>query len=180
MELYRIWSLTLFLVTVADMPQTASQDVQKRVSPDAYSSAPASIRTALKRQNCELPETQHWDQTRLNIVSGHFGDRAQTDWAAICIAPDGSTRALVFWGKSAPCPSKIDHGWALKSRFPPGKAGSLYLLAAPAKQILSYRKFFDDARGNPVTHEGVEVGGDEASIIYYCYRGQWLELQGND
>jgi hypothetical protein len=58
--------------------------------------------------------------------------------------------------------------------------GSLYLLAAPAKQILGYRKFFDDAHENRVTHEGVEVGGDEASIIYYCYRGQWLELQGND
>ncbi len=180
MELYRIWSLTLLLVTTAAGPQTPSQNVQKRVSPDAYGSAPASIRAALKRQNCELPETQHWDRTRLNVVSGHFGDRAQTDWAAICIAPDGSTRVLVFWKKSAPCPAEIHHGWALQSRFPPGEAGSLYLLAAPAKQILAYRKFFDDGRGNPVTHEGVEVGGEEASMIYYCYGGKWLELQGND
>jgi hypothetical protein len=96
-----------------------------------------------------------------------FGDRAQTDWAAICIASDGSTRVLVFWGKSASCPAKIHHGWALQSRFPPGEAGSLYLLAAPAKHILAYRKFFGDAKGNSVTHEGAEFGGEEASIIYY-------------
>jgi hypothetical protein len=180
MELYRIWWLTLFLFTTAALPQTPPPNVQKRVSPDAYSSVPATVRAALEKQHCELPETQHWDQTRLNVVSGHFGNQAQTDWAAICISSDGSTRALVFWGKSAPCPAEIHHGWALESRFPPGKAGSLYLLAAPAKQVLAYRKFFDHAQRNPVSHEGIEVGGEEASIIYYCYRGKWLELQGND
>jgi hypothetical protein len=180
MRLNRICWLTLFFFTTAALPQTPSQDVQKRVSPDAYSSAPATIRAALERRHCELPGTQHWDQTRLNVVSGHFASPTQTDWAAICIVSDGSTRALVFWGKSAPCPAEIHHGWALESRFPPGKAGSLYLLSAPAKQVLAYRNFFHDAHGNPVAHEGIEVGGEEASIIYYCYHGQWLELQGND
>jgi hypothetical protein len=180
MEVYRIWPLPLFLVMMAALQQTPSQNIQKRVSPDAYSSAPATIRAALKRQHCELPETQHWDQTRLTVVSGHFGDRAQTDWAAICIAPDGSTRVLVFWGKSAPCAAEIHDGWALRGRFPPGEAGSLYLLAAPAQDILTYRKFFKDAQENPVTHEGIEVGGEEASQIYYCYHGQWLVLTGND
>ena len=180
MEVNRIWPLTLFLFMMAARPQTPSQNIQKRVSPDVYSSAPATIRTALKGQHCELPETQHWDQTRLNIVSGHFGDRAQIDWAAICIASDGSTRVVVFWGKWAPCPAEIKGGWALQSHLPPGEAGSLYLLAAPAKQILAYRKFFEDSQDNPVTHEGIEVGGEEASQIYYCYHGRWLVLTGND
>ncbi len=67
MEPYRIWSLTLFLFTTAALPQTPSQNVQKRVSPDAYSGAPTTVRAALERQHCELPETQHWDQTRLNV-----------------------------------------------------------------------------------------------------------------
>src|SRR5258708_35443409 len=165
MELYRIWSLILLLVTTAAGPQTPSQNVQKRVSPRAFGSARASIRAASKRQNCELPETQHWDRTRLNVVSGHFGDRAQTDWAAICIAPDGSTRVLVFWKKSAPCPAEIHHGWALKSRFPPGEAGSLYLLAAPAKQILAYRKIFDDGRGEPPAPERGQGGGRGGPMI---------------
>jgi hypothetical protein len=180
MGLSRIWWMTFVTLTATALPQTPPEDVQKRVSPNAYSSAPATIRAALEKQHCELPETQHGDKTRLNIVSGHFASPTQTDWAAICIADDGSTRALVFWNKLAPCPTEIHHGWALAGHFPPGKAGSLYLLAAPTKQVLAYREFFGDAHRNAVTHEGIEVGGEEASIIYYCYRGHWLELQGND
>jgi hypothetical protein len=72
--------LSLIAAVAVASPQTpSSQDVQKRVSPDAYVTAPATVREELKKQKCELPETQHWDKTRLNIVSGHFGDPAQTD-----------------------------------------------------------------------------------------------------
>jgi hypothetical protein len=68
----------------------------------------------------------------------------------------------------------------LKGHFKAGEAGSLYLLAARVKQILEYRKFFGDEHTNPVIHEGIEVGRDEASQIYYCHEGKWLVLQGND
>jgi hypothetical protein len=176
----RSLSLILLLFAAVASAQTPSQDVQKRVSPDAYTTAPPMIRAELKKQHCELPETQHWDQTRLNIVPGHFADRSQNDWAAICIGSDGSTHVIVFWGKSAPCPAEIHDGWALQGHFKAGEAGSLYLLAAQAKQILEYRKFFGDPHENPVVHEGIEVGGEEASLIYYCHQGKWLELQGND
>jgi len=177
----RSFSLILLLLFAAvASAQTPSQDVQKRVSPDAYTAAPPTIRAELKKQHCELPEVQHWDQTRLNIVPGHFGDRLQNDWAAICIGSNGSTHVIVFWGKSAPCPAEIHDGWALQGHFKAGEAGSLYLLTAQANQILEYRKFFGDPHENPVIHEGIEVGGDEASLIYYCHQGKWLELQGND
>jgi hypothetical protein len=176
----RYLTLILFLLAAAASAQTPSQDVQKRVSPDVYTAAPPAVRAELKKQHCELPQTQHWDQTRLNIVSGHFADRSQNDWAAICMGSDGSTRVLVFWGKAARCPAEIRNGWALQGHFKPGEAGSLYMLAAQAKQILEYRKFFGDPHDNQVVHEGIEVGGDEASLIYYCHQGKWLELQGND
>ena len=172
--------LALFLVAIAGRAQTPPPNVQHRVSPDAYDRAPAAIRAALKKRNCELPETQHWDNTQLNIVRGHFASAAQSDWAAICIAADGTTSALIFWSKPATCPAQIHHGWALNGHFPPGQAGSLYLLKAPPNQILTYRKFFGDSRRNPVIHDGVEIGGEEASIIYYCYHGRWFDLQGND
>jgi len=175
-----VWLLALFLISTATAQQSPLPPPQKRVSPDAYGRAPVAIRAALKKQQCELPETQHWDETQLNIVQGHFGNSTQNDWAAICIAPDGSMRALVFWGKSAPCPAEIRQGWSLKGRFPPGQAGSLYLLKAPPGQITAYREFFGDSHTNPILHDGVEIGGDEASLIYYCHKGRWLELAGND
>lgn len=169
--------LALFLAAVSIISQGQTQ---KRVSPDAYSSAPAAIREELKKRGCELPSTQNWDRTRLNIVQGQFSSSVQKDWAAICIAADGSTRALIFWARASACPAEIHEGWALKSRFPPGSAGSLYLLRADREQIVSYRQFFGDKNKNPVVHDGVEVGGEEASMIYYCYKGKWLQLMGND
>jgi hypothetical protein len=54
-------ALALFLVATAGTAQTPSPNVQQRVSPDAYGRAPAAIGAALKKQHCELPETQHWD-----------------------------------------------------------------------------------------------------------------------
>src|SRR5579859_2339413 len=141
-------ALMLGILLSAAMAQQQANgiEIQRRVSPDAYKTAPAKVRAALKARHCELPSTQNWDNTRLNIVRGHFAAPDQLDWAAICILPDGSTRALLFWGKPgpAPCPAEIHHGWALESRFPPGQAGSLYLLSQSTKQILLYRKFFGD------------------------------------
>lgn len=174
--------ICVLLIAAASLGQASSDlDVpDKRVPPGAYKNAPAMVRAALEQRHCELPETQHWDRTQLNIVSGHFASAAQLDWAAICILPDGSTRALIFWGKGSPCPAEIHHGWALESRFPEGQAGSLYLLRQEPKQILEYRKFFGDANTNRVVHDGVEVGNEHASLIYYCDKGRWLELQGSD
>jgi hypothetical protein len=169
--------LAVFLVAISAI---AHGQTQKRVSPDAYSSVPATIREELKKRGCELPETQNWEQTRLNIVEGHFSAAGQKDWAAICIAANGTTRALVFWEKASACPAEIRQGWALNGHFPAGSSGSLYLLKAPPEHVLSYRKFFGDKSKNPVVHDGVEVGGEEASLIYYCYKGKWLELMGND
>jgi hypothetical protein len=51
---------------------------------------------------------------------------------------------------------------------------------APPSQITAYRKFFSDSHTISILHDFVEIGGDEASLIYYCHYGRWLELQGND
>jgi hypothetical protein len=94
-----VWLLALLLVARAAPQTPASPSVQKRVSPDAYGRAPAAIRAASAEEAAlRTPRTQHWDQTELNIVQGHFGNPTQNDWAAICIAPDGSTAC----GRSRP------------------------------------------------------------------------------
>ncbi len=141
--------LALFLVATAGRAQTPPPNVQHRVSPDAYDHAPVAIRAALKTRHCELPETQHWDNTQLNIVRGHFANAAQSDWAAICIAADGTTSALILWSKPAACPAEIHHGWALNGHFPAGQAGSLYLLRAPVT-----------AGGGLISRETTDQSGD--------------------
>jgi hypothetical protein len=117
-----IWSAPVLLRRLACLPQGSSQNIRKRGSPDAYTTAPPAIRAKLKKQRCELPETQQWEQARLNVVASRFGERALSDWSSLCIALDGSTGVLIFWGKSAPCPAEFHSGWALQSHFPPREA----------------------------------------------------------
>jgi hypothetical protein len=102
--------------------------------------------------------------SRVILVTGHkpTGQR-------FCIASDGSRRVLVSGQVSALC-CRDPPRMGLAQPLPARKSGKSLLLAAPAKHILAYRKFFDDTQVNPATHEGIEVGGEEATIIYYCYR----------
>lgn len=157
----------------------ANSRPQRRVRPSMYRRVPPRIRTALNRRHCELPEVQSSGKP-INVFSGRFSDVQQTDWAAACITPDGSLLVLLFWGKTAACPAEISTGAEFEQRFAPGEAGDLYVAPASAKDILAYRKFFGDSHDNPVTHSGIEVGDTHASMIYYCYGGVWLELQGAD
>jgi hypothetical protein len=55
-----------------------------------------------------------------------------------------------------------------------------YVVAAHPAKIMRFREFFGDSHKNPITHDGIEYGGGNASVIYYCDAGEWLDLQGDD
>ncbi|HEX2713264.1 MAG TPA: hypothetical protein VHM88_13775, partial [Candidatus Acidoferrales bacterium] len=86
----------------------------------------------------------------------------------------------ILWGGKTGCSDAIHSGWPLQGAFSKEPAGGLYLMPVGAKQILAYRKFFGDPHTNDVNHQGIEVGDDGASLIYYCDGKNWIELQGND
>jgi hypothetical protein len=175
-------SFILLLITALFVQQqapTQTDEPQKLVSPAEYRSIPAEVRVFLEQRHCRLPETKNYEKYPLNVVSGHFAQADQTDWAALCIVKD-QPRVVVLWGGKASCSDEIRSGWPLEHALPHESAGSMYLMPVSAKQILEYRRFFGDPHDNQVTHQGIEVGGDQASLIYYCDGKDWLELQGND
>ena len=152
---------------------------QKLVSPAEYRDIPKEVRVFLEQRHCQLPEIKNYDGHPFNVVSGHFAQADQTDWAALCIVNDRA-RVVVLWGSKTGCSDEIHSGWPLQGAFSREPAGGLYLMPVSAKQILAYRKFFGDNHTNNVNHQGIEVGDDGASLIYYCDGKNWLELQGND
>jgi hypothetical protein len=32
----------------------------------------------------------------------------------------------------------------------------------------------------PLDHDGIEYGGEQASVIHFCHKGKWLRLPGAD
>ena len=179
--LYTMAALALF-ASVPLAAQNQDTSPQKLVSPIAYTYISKTLRAALEKRGCEMPQLENYDaKNPVNAVSGHFLNSAQTDWAALCVVND-HPRVVVVWadnGKSA-CSDEITTGWPLEQSFAHEAGGGLFLARASKKIILDYRKFFGDANNNPVTHEGINVGDDKASLIYYCDGKNWLQLQGDD
>ena len=173
------------LAILLALPLTAqNQDTnpQKLVSPATYTYIPKPLRAALDKRGCRLPELATYDgKTRMNAVSGHFLNSTQIDWAALCIVND-HPRIVVLWGGTTKpaCSSEISTGWPLEQSFAHEAGGGLFLARASTKAILEYRKFFGDTNTNPVAHEGINVGDEKASLIYYCDGKNWLQLQGDD
>lgn len=162
--------------------QTQDTNPQKLVSPAAYAYIPKTLRAALDKRGCQLPQLAQYDAKHpWNAVSGHFLNSTQTDWAALCIVND-HPRVIVLWGGTSKCAcsEEISTGWPLEQSFAHEAGGGLFLAKASAKTILDYRKFFGDTNSNPVTHEGINVGDEKASLIYYCDGKTWLQLQGED
>jgi len=159
-----------------------NQDVnpQKLVSPAAYTYISKTLRAALEKRACQLPQLDKYDaKNPANAISGHFSSSMQTDWAALCIVDD-RPRVVVVWGGKSACSDEITAGWPLQVSFAHEPGGGLFLGKASPRTILDYRKFFGDANTNPVTHEGINVGDEHASLIYYCDGKNWLQLQGED
>ena len=153
---------------------------QKLASPAEYRNIPKEVRVFLQQRHCQVPEPPNYDnENPVNVVPGHFAQADQTDWTALCIVKD-QPRVVVLWGGKTSCSDEIHSGWPLEHAFSTEPAGGLLLSAAGAKEIMAYRKFFGDEHTNDINHEGIEVGDEQASLIYYCDGKHWLELQGND
>jgi len=155
---------------------------QKIVSPSAYTRLPIQIRNKLQAHGCYLPETQSLDNGAepINVVSGHFAGKDQIDWAAACIIRDRPQIFILWERKPSACPAEIHSGWPLKENFSSEPAGGIFLRKATPRRILNYRQAFPEGPKPAIAHDGLEVGDEQASLIFYCKAGSWLELRGND
>lgn len=175
-----IFAVLSIAIALPLRPQDQDVTPQKLVSPAAYTYIPKALRAALDKRGCQLPQLDKYDaKNPTNAISGHFLNSTQTDWAALCIIGD-RPRVVVGWGRKSTCSDEITTGWPLEVSFAHEPGGGLFLGKASAKMILDYRKFFGDTNASPVTHDGINVGDEHASLIYYCDGKNWLQLQGDD
>lgn len=142
---------------------------------------PANVREDLQKMGCQIPQNTASSQPN-NLVHGAFAKTGQTDWAALCARGD-RMRVVVLWGGRGPCSSEpsdttdpIANIWSQQRDTP----FEVFVSRAPRSRILTFREFFGDYHKNQITHDGIEYGGGNASVIYYCDATKWLHLQGDD
>ena len=79
-----------------------------------------------------------------------------------------------FWNGSAMNPAEL-----AKNSPDPGRI-HLFIRPADRKFILDHHRAYGGPNPPPINHQGIEFGGDSASVVLYRYQGRWLKLQGAD
>lgn len=149
--------------------------------PREFPELPVQVRDDLQKMGCQIPQNTASNQPN-NVVRGAFAKAGQTDWAALC-AHGGRMRVVVIWGGRGRCSAEpsdttdpIANVWSQQQ----DNAFEVFVSRAPRSRILNFREFFGDGHKNQITHDGIEYGGGNASVIYYCDATKWLHLQGDD
>jgi hypothetical protein len=143
-----------------------------RLQPSAYPELPKHLVMELERRGCTIP--QPYTNRKANVIRGEFLKPGQTDWAVLCTVQD-STTLLVFWNGSA-----INSTELAKNPDDTHRIFDWYIRVVDRRFMMDRYKAYGGPRPPPIDHQGIESGGETASVVLYYYRGKWLKLQGAD
>jgi len=141
---------------------------------------PPEIRAQLTEEKCLIPQNPNVidDPQPNNAIHGSWAAKGQDDWAVLCLKPD-ELSVRIFWGGKISCDDRIVIG-----KFTPNDSHwddpETFLWAAPPQTIRAYNDAFGGRKLPVLDHSGLEVGGGEGSMVYYCRQGEWMKFLGND
>lgn len=140
--------------------------------PRAFTNAPLHIRQQLEQMHCRIFKKD-------NLIKGNFAAAKQDDWAALCVVGN-KIQPVVFWGGKTQCDSRPAPARDYKELLA-NPLSDAYIAGADARKIATYHDAFGGPEKLPeITHAGLEVGDEQASVIYFCQEGKWIELTGAD
>lgn len=172
------------LLLAAQTKNPGDNSCCRPLPPENVTKLPAEIRKQLADEQCMIAQNgfKYDDPQPNNAIQGSWAAKGQKDWAILCVKPQEFS-VRVFWGGPTRCSDTI----VLANSRPPDPTGDnpgTVLWPADAKKIRAYDQAFGEGFGSkklPVLdHSGLEVGGEQATTIYYCSQGKWTQLAGND
>lgn len=166
-----LWLVTLSIVS-AGTQETRSDPEALLCSPGIFTKVPSHVRQQLEEMHCRIFKKN-------NLISGKLAADNQEDWAALCVI-NGKIQPVVLWGGKTQCDAHPAPARDFKELIAdPLRDANLGL--AGAKKIAMYHDAFGGpGKVFPISHAGLEVGDEQASVIYFCRKGKWVELTGED
>ena len=161
-------ALTLALLTISLAQSSSAQS--GRLSPAAFLELPTNLVRELQRRGCTIPQDT-WSGQRNNVIKGQFKKAGQLDWAVLCSLKGVST-ILVFWNASEKNPDAI---------APDGDNAQPRGIRAVGRDfIMRHYRAYGGPKPPPIDHQGIDDASEKASVVWYFYEGQWLQLTGAD
>ena len=162
----------LVLICCAVGAQKSAKVENTLFSPSSFTRAPLPIRQQLERMHCRVFGKE-------NLIRGQFAADKQDDWAALCVNGD-HIQPVVIWGGKVQCDARPAPARDYKELMADPMRDA-YIATAEPKKIAMYADSVGGVESLPsVTHAGLEVGDEQASVIYYCQQGKWVQLTGAD
>ena len=155
----------------------------RRLNPTEFIDLPSEIVQELEQRGCTIPQVYYSDRL-WNAIKGEFARPGQKDWAVLC-SRNGVSSILVFWGGQTPaCRGEIapaEDNIFLQG-IGNGRIGFSRAISPVSKKFIhSAHKAFGGPEPPLIDHEGInDEFMDKASVVYYCFKGEWLRLQGSD
>ena len=169
--LFRILPLPIGAQAIGQLPPQSTYSI-RRIPPTAFPELPKNLATELKRRRCTIPQPS--TDSKENVIRGEFAKPGQTDWAVLC-STQSSTSLLVFWNGKTTHPLVLD-----EASDDPHRPFDWFILPVDRKSIINHYRAYGGPKPPPIDHQGIESGGEHASVFLYYYRGKWLTLQGAD
>ena len=154
-----------------------------RLPPTAFKQLPKNLVAELQRRGCTIPQSPMTLGQRGGLIRAEFAKPGQTDWAVLCSVGRVSS-ILVFWNGSETNPAKIAKMKDI-DRLQSGADNMIVYsrLIEPVDRayITLHYKAYGGPKPPPIDHKGInDIFVGKASVVYYFYKGKWLQLTGAD
>jgi len=170
MRLLLLWASiqSIICMTSAVAAQEAGPGADR--TPAEIRKLPSDLKSELDRRGCTIPSALPLSS---NAVRGQFAKRGEFDWAVLCRSQHITT-LLVFRNGS-------NHVVIELSVMPNNDGVSDWYIRPVGKDFIQrHYVAYGGPKPPPINHDGIESGDEHASIVFYCYKGKWLHLQGAD
>ena len=153
-----------------------------RLLPGAFDDLSSSVREELERRGCTIPQVYPGEE-RSNVVRGRFTAPDQIDIAVLC-SRERVSSILIFQEESTTVVAELAS--ASDRNYLQGIGGGVIgfsraLGVASPRYIQEHYEAFGGPEPPPLDHDGVnDVFVEKASVVWYWYEGQWLQLTGAD
>jgi len=166
--------LCIVSVSAEEIDKWALADRQTvRLVPGDFPQLPKRVRDDLYQRGCTIPQADCCSSEPHNVISGHFRNSRQIDWAILCSVNRRSS-LLVYGGDSTGTVSALsntaDQYWLQGT-------GDNNIQFSHRISTVGTKYIVDHARGtiphSAIVHEGIDDGFDgKASVVRYWYQGE--------
>jgi hypothetical protein len=166
-----VWGQSSFAETLKDV----------YLSPDQFKELPDRVKGEMKKLGCQVPQAPFFESE--NVVQGELAKRGQKDWAAIC-SVNGRSHIHMFWGGPASCPSELRSSDDRENVWKTPAGNTEYykgIAVVGEKYIREHYKAYGGPTPPLITHDAInDIFFEQASVVFFCHEGKWIELTGAD